>query len=743
MFSSNFDLKSLFKVVFIALLSATASIKTNAQVVSDDTAGSQIDRENNLFTITGGTVVGENLFHSFEKFSVSTGFAAYFNNALTIQNIFSRITGGSISTIDGLIRANGNTSLFLINPAGIIFGSNAQLDIGGSFIATTAERFIFDGRIAFEATASDIKPLLTINMPLGLQFAGNSGSITSINNTAPGRSNLRLTPNQTLALIGSGVDLERLNAIAFDGNIEIASIDQGTVSLSLDNDRGWQLGYQNVIEFDRLTLNSAFIDTSGSQGLSRLRGTTIDLTLGSTIRNFTIAEGNGGKIDLLATEAITVDNSSLFTQVGLGLDLEVAGMGGDLTIKAPQVSLINGSAVSAGTISLGSGGNIEIEASDFLQLSGGTNQIPSLLSTSTQGAGRGGQIQIRIGSLSVLDGSQIQAFAGEGQGGTISIEATKEVELSGTGTLKLIDPNTREITFKTLNSGILASSGVENIPFELQPSGKSGNLIVNTPQLSISEAAELSVSNFGPENAGNIQISATELNLAAAGKIVANTASGTGGSIVLQTDSLILRDRGEISTTALRNGNGGNINTTADNVVILESSNLRANAQQGSGGNILIDTRGFFVAPNSEITASSTLGTDGIVNIVTPDVNSKLETYRTEPSPIAAANRIATGCGLGQNFIKNQFRYTGRGGLPPSPLEGSTDTELLSDLGTPREITPDKQYLEPKFPISVSSLPENPLPIQEASTWIVNQQGKIELVAPTSNNVRLSLKACH
>jgi filamentous hemagglutinin family protein len=739
MLSGNFGLKSLVTVGSIVILSAIASTKTvNAQIVSDDTAGSQIDRANNIFTITGGTVVGENLFHSFEKFSVSAGFAAYFNNALTIQNIFSRITGGSISTIDGLIRANGNTSLFLINPAGIIFGSNAQLNIGGSFIATTAERLIFERGISFEATASDIKPLLTINMPLGLQFDGNSEAITSINNTAPGRSNLRLAPNRTLALIGSGVDLEKVNAIAFDGNIEIASIDRGTVSLELDSDRGWQLGYQDVTQFDRLTLNSAFIDTSGSQGLSRLRGTTIDLTLGSTIRNFTIADGNGGNIDLLATEAITLDNSSLFTQVGLNFDTEVAGMGGDLTIKAPQVSLINGSAVSAGTISLGSGGNIEIEASEFLQLSGGTNQIPSLLSTSTQGRGSGGQINIRTGSLSVLDGSQIQAFAGEGQGGTISIEATKEVELSGTGTLRLIDPNTRDITFKTLNSGILASSGVENIPFELQPSGKSGNLIVNTPQLSISEAAELSVSNFGPENAGNIQISTTELNLAAAGKIVANTASGSGGSIVLQTDSLILRDRGEISTTALRNGNGGNINTTADNVVILEASNLRANAQAGSGGNISIDTRGFFVEPNSEITASSTLGTDGIVNIVTPDFNSKLETYRAEASPISAENRIATGCGLGQNFIKNQFRYTGRGGLPPNPLEGSSNTELLSDLGINKEITPDMHYLEPKFPISISSVP-----IQEASTWIVNQQGKIELVAPTSNNVRLSLKACH
>ncbi|MEP0798140.1 filamentous hemagglutinin N-terminal domain-containing protein [Trichocoleus sp. DQ-A3] len=122
-----------------------------AQIQADGTLGTTVNSStflpcNTSCTIEGGTQAGNNLFHSFGSFSIPNGgIADFLINNSAIANILARVTGASPSDIQGLIRGGGNANLFLINPNGIIFGPNTQLDIGGSFVATTANAIAFSG----------------------------------------------------------------------------------------------------------------------------------------------------------------------------------------------------------------------------------------------------------------------------------------------------------------------------------------------------------------------------------------------------------------------------------------------------------------------------------------------------------------------------------------------------------------------------------------------------------------------
>jgi filamentous hemagglutinin family protein len=189
-----------------------------AQIVPDNTlpVNSSVTPGCTICTIDGGTVRGANLFHSFSEFSVPTGGEAFFNNNLQIQNIFSRVTGTKVSNIDGLLRTNGTASLFFLNPNGIIFGPNAQLNIGGSFFASTASRFQFADGSEFSATNPQAPPLLTINLRPGLQWGSSQPGATITN-----RGNLAL--QQDLTLVADKLDLQ--GQLAAGGDLTLLAQD--------------------------------------------------------------------------------------------------------------------------------------------------------------------------------------------------------------------------------------------------------------------------------------------------------------------------------------------------------------------------------------------------------------------------------------------------------------------------------------------------------------------------------------
>lgn len=174
-----------FSPIYLTTLGITCllcSISTVVQAQSVQADGSVIGTlvtpSSQTFTITGGRQLQQNLFHSFTDFSIPTGSKAVFDliGNSGVSSIFSRVTGTNISNIDGLIRAVNSSnpvSLFLMNPNGIISGPNARLDIGGSFVGTTASGIQFENGTVFNTATTGDRALLTVTTPVRLQFGTN------------------------------------------------------------------------------------------------------------------------------------------------------------------------------------------------------------------------------------------------------------------------------------------------------------------------------------------------------------------------------------------------------------------------------------------------------------------------------------------------------------------------------------------------------------------------------------------
>jgi filamentous hemagglutinin family protein len=606
------------------------------------------------FLINAGTRSGNNLFHSFSQFSVPSNGSAIFNNATNIQNIFSRVTGSQLSNINGILKTQGSANLFLMNPNGIVFGPNAQLQLGGSFLGTTASAIKFDNGIQFN-TLNATPALLSVNLPIGLQMGTNPGVIqvqgtgnllkTQSTLLAPyfpiGASpSLQVAPLNTLALVGGHIAIDGGVLTAPSGRIELASIgSNGSIPLVQQTPNlllGTIVGDRGDIQLS----NKALIDVNGiDSGSIQLQGRQVNLTSGAILWSQNRGANTGGTITVNATDRIFADgtaadlvaitpNGPVFSTVSGIINETVGADGGKISLSAPIVTVQNGASVMSRSFTPGTGGEILINAKT-LTVKGASpilGNIFSILGSSTAGKGQGGKITLQVQDLAILDGGALAALTiGNGDSGNVAVTADT-VRISGL-------------------SPILLASAL-SVP-TLGGSGHSGNLLMNTRTLEISDGAFISSSSLGPGDAGNIMINASEsveirgltkqkgnyqTGLSSAVSpplepykslfnLADDNATGASGSVTVNTPSLRIVDRGYIVVENTGSGTAGILEVNADRIELTRAGFLSAGSRSGQGGNIKLTTDTIILRDTGKIyTASLGSGNGGNINIITNSI---------------------------------------------------------------------------------------------------------------------------
>jgi len=775
-------------------VNATAIASLAQPVRPDGSFSTEVESVDSLnFSIDGGDRVGDNLFHSFDAFSVLTGGSAEFLNEADIKNIVGRVIGNSPSNIDGLIRASGGANLFLINPGGIVFGEQAQLDIGGSFIGSTAESLRFSNGVEFSAFAP--VPTLSVGRPTGLRLGSASREIrvddvgyqvlSAFPLSLDSSASLQVKPGNTFALVGNGIEFEGGAIATPGGRVELGSVQNGLVTLlnTVDVPNEWILSYDEVQEFDDIELLSqSLMNTSdllfgssspvpigfgASGGSIQLQGRQISVRDGSVglVQNFgdndfgsisvnasdsieirgldesqqvssgfstaKFGSGQGGNINIDARQLYMTEIGQIITEtfgqadggnlvinvsdgilinrfnsndiesgqifavsygpgnVG-GIEVETkqldiedsgissqnfgSGVGGTVRIDATEINLTRAAGIASASLGEGQGGDLFVNA-DVINIVGVDTRafFPSTIAVSTIQSGNAGNLTINTQQLRLQDGGRIDAstFA-EGDAGTVVINAGEFVEVQGT-VPGSINPSLISSTANEADPALRAFFEALELDLPDLPSGNSGDVTINTPALTVSDGAQVTARNDGSGDAGLLTVNANTIKIADNAGITASTQQGSGGNVVLNVgDVLLLRRGGQISAEAGGIGDGGNVTLSAPALVALENSDIIANAVQGNGGNVQINAQGIIgsafrdqLTSESDITASSEFGVSGVVEITNLKVEPSSGIVALPENVSDVSDQVVAGC---ESTTDGQFVASGRGGLPPNPI---------------------------------------------------------------------------
>jgi filamentous hemagglutinin family protein len=471
--------------------------------------------------ITGGTRPGGglNLYHSFGNFNVpNNNIANFLNNCgLPTSNILGRVTGGNISSIFGTIQTTGfgNANLFLMNPAGFLFGPNATLNVGGMVAFTSADYIRLADDARFNAVTGSADALLTAAPVAAFGFLGSNPGAITVQGTQ-----LTVSQGTGISIVGGNITVQSGTLNALTGQINLVSVGRasnpkvggevvvagsgqgsgftptgfatlGTISLSQGSvisvrARTPTPAGSVVIRGTQLVINDTDIFAAGDVTRTSGGSITLDSSGGLDIQNSQLFINNefgpsGGKIDLTAGSSINLTDTLV--------NAHGYAFASSINMEAPIISLRGSTIIASADVYPGS---ISLNAKKSVTLSD-----VSLIALSEFLVG--GTIVINGGKQFTAQQSQLDVRSFFGDGGTITVQATRI----------------------GLTDSMLTTVG----PFH------GGHISLSAKQTSITNSQILSPAQEG--QGGTIDITTKALHRDTGSVIDASSQSGTDGTVTI------------------------------------------------------------------------------------------------------------------------------------------------------------------------------------------------------------------
>lgn len=684
-----------------------------AEVTLDGTLGpsSALAGPNHAVTADLGRQVGGNLFHSFAVFNLTASETATFSGPSSVANVISRVTGGTLSSIDGRIASTiPGANFYFLNPAGILFGPNAVLDISGSvhFGATDhlgfADGAVFNAAVPATNSFSAAAPEAFGFLALG--FLGTGGTLRLEG------SKLWAGLNQSLNFTAGDITLHNAGIGAFSGGrIGLSALR----SIQLVNSQVWAFGMLDTppgrirIDGGQIVLDNSLLGSYNYSSVRasdvELRGESIELARGSTIKSYTEAAGRGANLSIHTGSFLAHGMSA--EGYGNRIFSQTTGSGdaGNITASTRSIHLLDGAQIGSDTWNTfggGASGYIDLYAQDNILISGvDGGGYSSAVFAESLGTGTAGWIDLTARSITLNEGGKVSAstynkMEGAGNSGYIDIHASDSLRIAGnsangtTSEIFAVTHGTGDAGFIVIEAGqvdLVEGGQISASSLGTAPGSGDGGLIRMTADaLNISgmatngarQTSGITSTSSGPGWAGYIDLHLGQLNMSDGGQISnrsTGTMEGAGNGLLINlevTDRATLVGGSDsraitgIDSNTEGPGMAGHVSLRAGELQLLDGAQIASTSEgamdgAGNGGNIDIEVAGE--------TLISGVGTNGYPSALVTETYGTGDAgnigLRTGSLVIADGGSIAGssfGAGRGANidvFATGDIRITG------------------------------------------------------------------------------------